>query len=469
MNYLFLILGKDAFYEAMIMMKIIDQMPLDCGIYCMSSELYSMYFRSDERIFNIIMQEGDLDENKKLFEDIINDGKITTVFIMDYHKTFFTDDYQQDYKTIPFKLEWLESITIPINLIDYLDALEYNEHNQVYLSNSSSYNFEEEYEVPVDAEKDAIYEQIFMDSTAEIEEITIKEKPPKEDMVSKTNIFPNIIKLCPPAQSQKENDFDKFIFLNYSIADHTSLETERMKPALGMTPGKKNVVVFFSYQLLLKSVVEGKGSHYSIVLETLVIYLKKLNIEVNLFVIASDNLFIQKSQHLKGSKINFRAFSDLSHHVYKTLISYADIVITDTVWHPALVDASSLNIPAGVIGNSVKIQNDGSVHSDFATTDLKVMALMEKSIQDFPQIFFPYNSFPLKLDFDPEFTFYNEKFIYYLLDIFSDESVESFLGEFLVSKSEILEELNNRQFSYNKRAELSLRIDEVLQKFDNRL
>lgn len=464
MNYLFILLGFDSFYEAMIMLKMIDQLPPGCNILVYASPLAATYLEGDQRVYLMPLSE-DLQENKKIFDQSINEGELTSVFVFDYHKTLFTKDYHHNYVIIPFNPTWLDDLEIPVCIIDCYDMFNFNENDNLYLMDSNKFNVEDE---PVDTERseyDEVYSRALLGDNPhnlETEDIEFEQSEyVKPEMIVKTDIYPYIIKPCPPCESSKDKTDERFIYWNYSTTDFSDSETEKMKVPLGYQPDRKNIVVNFSYQFILKSAVTNLESHYKRVMDSLIIFLKKLDLKINLYVIGM-NSNLNQDPLLRGSKITVKAFRDPNYNIYKTLMSFADLVITDTTWHPCLVDAACLKIPAGVIGNSMKILKDGTCQASYSNTDIEVFKELEKAIAQAPQTIFPYSSFPLKESEAPYFGFYEEKYLYYLLDIYSEESVLNFLYEFLNSDEEIYNKLLDRFAEYKKRAEHALKTEQLI-------
>lgn len=461
MNYLFLILGIDSFHEAMIMSKLLSEMPTDTGIFCMSGEIPATYFAENQRICKIFLK-GTAEENKKLLDEIVEEGQISCIFIFDFHKTFFTSYYKHDYQIIPFNLRWLENISVPVNLIDSLDCLDYNEENKIYLKYSIGYNVEDFDKVNK--------EYNLEDSFVETEQLL---KPKADlspygftsDMVSKFDFYPNIIKLCPPCQvAPKSYAEDKIIYWNYSDKDVVTDDMEKMKTPLGITDDKKNVLLIFSSQMQLQSLIRNSHSHYMRVIKTIIIYLKRLNIPVNFFIINMANP-PNGAELTKGTKITMRTFKSPNHNLYRTIMNFADVLITDSTWHPSLLDAVALNLPAAVIGNSVSLQDDKTYEAKFESTDPEVFKLLSQGVQEAPQTIFPFSCYPLKDPKPQEFRYYDDVYPYYLVDIYSDESTLSFLGEFLDS-GEIIEDLRAYQEIYLKRTTQSMSTNELLFYFE---
>jgi hypothetical protein len=468
MNYLFILLGFDSFYESMIMLKMIEQLPPGCNILVFASELASTYLVGDERVF-LMPVTTELLENKKLFDQTINEGELTSIFVFDYHKTLFTKDYNHNYVIIPFNPEWLDDLEIPVCLVDVYDMFNFNENNNLYLMSSNQFNVEDE---PIDTERaeyDEVYTRALLgDNPHDLPKEDIefeKNEYTKPEMIVKTGIYPYIIKLCPTCEAPKDKTDERFIYWNYSITDFENSETEKMKAPLGVQPDRKNILLNFSYQFILKSALTNLASHYMRVFTSLVIFLKKMDIKVNLYIIGMESN-VSQLPILRGSKINVKAFRDPNYNIYKTIMSFADLVLTDTTWHPCLIDSACLKIPTAVIGNSMSILNDGTCQASYSSTDFDVFKELEKAIEEAPQTLFCYSSFPLKESEAPYFGFYEEKYLYYLIDIYSDESVIGFMYEFLVDDDEVYNKLVERCTEYKKRGEFGLKTEQLIYFFE---
>lgn len=495
MNYLFLIISPEAFYESMIMCKFIDEMPQGAGVFCLTEWLHSIYFSENENIYKLFVHTSP-EENKKLIETIIHEGEISAVFVFDFHKKFLLPDNRYS-KFVD--ISWIKDKSIPIFLIDFLDMFDYNKENKLFLKNSSAFNTvpERDFSLSPDYEKLAYdflkeSEKVYgkkmdlLELVPEFSELSRFEKTESEtgetnatdkssenidkkleepsDLVLDSNFYPNIIKLCPPYSDSKNID-KRFIYLDFTPKNFLTKESEKMKIPLGIQEGRKSVLLIFSYQMMMRALNETKKDHYPLVFKTVISHLKQLDIPLNLFVFGLEG----KDVNLEGSKIKMRAFSIYNHELYKTIISFSDVIITDTVWSPVLLDAAILKKPAGVIGNSLQINEDGSFEAAFNDTNMEVFKEIEKVMKVSPIIFYPYSSFPIKEKTVPEFTFYDSKLPYYLLDIYSDESVVSFLGEFLTDKdAQVSINLNDVLDEYSKRANNSIKVGELLQKIQNK-
>lgn len=467
MNYLFIILGLDAFYESTILSKLLQEIPDEAGIVTLAGEFPYLYLNDNERILKVFLK-GTEEENKTLFFDILNEGQISAIFILDFHNIFFTKYYKYDYKVIPFNFKWLEGLTIPVNLVDSMDMIGYNDENKVYLKHSDGYNIEHS----IDEEATEIdTEDTFKGLNKEGEQVEKKEFEDDQiytypDMVSKFDFYPNIIKLCPPC-IPNFNGHPKIINLNYSYTHEVNQYIDQMRAPLGIDEKKKNVVIIFSYQMMINTVLQKNISHYVRVINSIVIYLKRLDIPINLFIIGADSALAQNDM-FKGSKISFRAFKNSNHNLYKTLITYADVVITDTTWQPVLLDTARLNIPTGVIGNSVRFNDEGLMEAEFESTDPEVFKLLEQATKEAPNTLFPFSCYPLKDQKVPKFRYYDDVYPYYLLDIYSDESTLAFLDEFLNNKEdEVFENLKDYQEKYFERSNGAITTLELLMMFEN--
>jgi len=97
MNYLFLILGFNSFYESMVMSKFVDSLPNSCNIVCMSAGLQVTYFSENPRIFKVMLQEN-INENKKYFDMILKEGYLSGIFIFDFDNLLFDKENKLFFK-----------------------------------------------------------------------------------------------------------------------------------------------------------------------------------------------------------------------------------------------------------------------------------------------------------------------------------------------------------------------------------
>lgn len=412
MNYLFLILGFNSFYESMVMSKFVDSLPQSCNIICMSSGIHVTYFSENPRIFKVILQK-DINENKKYFDMILKEGYLSAIFIFDFDKLLF----DKENKT-PFKYDWLENINIPINILDYLDI--YNFDDKVGLTRAG---------------------------------LHLSENNEDRIIISK-NFKPNIIKISPIADSRNIIKNEKIFYLNYLPTDYYNDDVAKMKIPLGIKDSVKNVLIMFSYEMITESIIQEKQEHYRIIIDVLATYLKKLDVNINLFVLGFD---YKPDEILENSKIKYRKFSILNHELYKTMLCFADLVITDTPWNPILIDSIALKKLSCLIGNTLEALEDGSFKGDFETTDNDILEIIKKNIK--ADIYFKYYCFPIKVNKNEKllFDFNSYKYLYYLIDIYNSDSVMPFFYHALVDPDEELnKKLNELYEDFNDRARNSL-------------
>jgi len=430
MNYLFLLIGNDSYYEAFIMSKLVEQIQGNSLIVCFTGFFQSSYFFQNEKIYSVLLNE-DIEINKENFERTIKTVDFSSIIIFDFHKSFSDFNENNEKKNILFNMEWLQNIDTPIAVIDYLDIFDYDILGQLYLKDSSSFIKEEK-----------------------------EESESKKNIISPYSIYPKIIKLCPPCTID-ENASNNFAYLNFNYLDLApKQDIELAKEYLGLQDGVKNIVLIFSHQMILRSYITDFKllTQYSLVANSIITYLKSLNIKANLFIVGSDLKY-------ETEKIKVKSFKTINHDLYNALISSADLLMVDTTWHPALIDAANLKIPVGVIGNSLIIKEDNSLKANYNEIDENIYNQIKECLDKNTDIFFPYTSFPLKVNEFPEWGIYENKFLYYLLDIYDVEKMLSFLGQFLTDKEELKEinkNLEKVQEEYSNRAINTLNLQELL-------
>ncbi|MEK7432030.1 MAG: DUF6365 family protein [Cyanobacteriota bacterium] len=465
MNYIFILFGSDSTYEAQVMSKFLDEMPQGTNVFCFISDIPEVYIKKSENITRIINKSRE--DNETALNTVIEDGEISAIFIFDFNKVFFTPEYEHEYKTLNFDLRWLEKINAPINIIDSLDFFDYTPDKKIKLRSSGKYN-PENYstnDTEIFTEDTISIKSMKESETNDPNQIKMKRAmfDNKDMLSSRYDFFPNIIKLSPPVDVEPK-ETAKFLYWNYSNVDYENQDTDMMKGPLGMTDSSKNIFLMFSPAMQMQSILYNKGGHYMRVVEVLIKHLKMLDININLFIgsQAKDPII---DTWVKGTKIKYRAFTSLGYDMYKTMILYCDALITDTSWNPSLLDAACLKKPAGVIGNSFCFNETGDSKSNFDYTNPEIVKILNLSAKNFPQEFFPFTSYPLEEENEIKFGFHDEKYPYYLLDIYNTESVLSFFDEFMIRQEEVSDELNKELHFFSKRGEKALSTSELLNIF----
>lgn len=420
MNYLFLFFGFNSFYESMVMSKFVDSLPNGCNIICMSSGLQVTYFSENPRIFKVPIQK-EVNENQKYFDMIIKEGYLSGIFIFDFDNLLFDIENK-----IPFKFNWLEGLNIPVNILDYLDIYDFDSNKGLLRTG-----------------------------------LETSENKNSNILISK-EFKPNIIKISPTSDSREPINKDNIFYWNYLPTNYHNEETEKMKIPLGIKENTKNILLMFSYEMMAESFLQKNQEHYKVIVDTIATYLKKLDTNINLFVLGLD---YKPQGILENSKIRYRKFSIINHELYKTMLSFADLVISDTTWNPILIDSIALKKLSCVIGNTLEVLEDGSFKSQFETTDNEILEIIKNNID--LDIFFKYYSFPIKLKENQNllFDFNSDKYLYYLLDIYNSDSVMPFLYHALVETDEELnKKLNELYEDFNDRSKNSLMAFDLISK-----
>jgi len=332
------------------------------------------------------------DDWKKYYDSI----KPDVVFLVDPEFIITAES------NLVFKRTWLSIIECPIGILEYHDRLAVTKKGYLTLKNADK--------LPAKVH------------TLKIPFTRVIACPPNRPVLSLTTEKA-------PLYLKNEEPFSNLAM--YSIK--SSLYEE-----LRCSDDNKIVMLFFSHQAMLEGIIANMstGYHYKAVIETLVHYFEQVGAPIQLLVFN-----VPKIEEIKSEKVHIHYFPSLSIEGYKHWIKAADLLLVESITHPALIDAAAINVPAVVLANSVTFkEKDGQkiLVSEMGKIPTKfVWDKMNELLNIAPEVLINYVSFPHKTTRWTEKKFISDNFAYYFADLFNEPKTLSLLNELLMDTKAI--------------------------------
>jgi hypothetical protein len=287
--------------------------------------------------------------------------------------------------------------------------------------------------------------------------------------------FPySILSHCPPNipdedidNIKKDKNIKVFYWKNLETFAFLNKDEAREKLAKITNTNKdiKNVSIILDLEQVLYASSLNYNYHYKILIDCVYKYLTNLNIKCNLFLgnISYPNFFNY------NENVNLVNLGVLNEEYSELLFRSSDLIITESISSPILIEAANLKIPVINLKNSLRIDSKDEKNinlifnfdnlSEFSTS--KVSELIENN----PDSLFPYYSFPLKannVNFNETKIF--GKYIFTMADLFDEEGVTNTIKSLLIDEMAIKQE----KFRIEQYLELrneSLDATEIIEQF----
>lgn len=304
--------------------------------------------------------------------------------------------------TLIFKRTWLSIIECPIAILEYHDRLNVTRKGYLTLKNADK--------VPAKI------------SPLKIPFTRIIACPPNKPVLSLTGEKA-------PLYVKNEEPFSQLAM--YSAKSNIYEE-------LHCSNENKIVMLLFSHQAMFESLIANMTIkyHYQAVIETLVHYFEQLAVPVQLLIFN-----VSKIDEIKSEKVNIHYFPLLSIEGYKHWIKVVDMLLVESILHPALIDAAAVNIPAVVLANSVAFKeknNKKVIVSEMGQITSKfIWDKINELLNTAPEVLFNYVSFPNKTTRWTDKKFVSNGFAYYFTDLFNETKTVSLITELLTNNESV--------------------------------
>ena len=426
---LFIILSSTSCDETFGLDNFLKGLSEDYDCHCLAPVLPVSYLYSHSSMkIKVLSSAFDEEEHQKHYvktfenwETYYNELNPDAVFLVDTEFMITAED------TLTFKRKWLSIIKCPIATLEFNDRLEI-EDSVINIKNASKYKIKT--------------------NPLKLQVTRVIASPPNKPILS-------LMSEKSPLYFFNKEPFSQVAM--YSIKE--SLFEELRCPA-----DSKVVMLFFSHQAMLEGLIGNINSlnrHYKAVIETVVHYLEQLDIPVQLLTFN-----MSKYEEIKSDKVNIQYFPLLSIEAYKHWLKASDLIMVESVEHPALIDAATLGIPGIVLANSVSAEEkDGKkyiVSEMEKITDKFMWDKMNELLNEAPEVLFGYVTFPNKTDRWTGKKFVSDEFFYYFVDLFNFYKTMPFIRDLLTSEDVLTKHKALLKEYINNFSDITLNSEDVL-------
>jgi len=398
---LFLIVGPVSFKAVSVLRGFLKQISIQEHSVTVMSEDFSFYYMESEKNVKFISMSGK-NFSEALFKNFMENTKIDKTFIVNFDLLLFDD------RNTAFKKKYLQHIQTPI--------LFFNPGNSI----------------------------VFDKKSAQIENL------PKSKLDLNSNFA--LVKPCPPFIPEDDDNrnnvttfywknLEEFAFLNRDEAKST------IKKAMKVSQESKNVTLMIDLEQLIIARNQDLLLHYQVLIENIFHYLTSLDIEINLLVanMVKLNLDIDEDE----SKVKVFFVGVLKDNDYEQVIRSSELIITESIASPHLIDAANLNIPVINLKSSLFLldtkEADGTSALDvvysFDTLSKFAQSKVEYLIVNSPQSIFKYYAFPHKasIEFNESKVFGH--YIFTFSELFDEKGTTQLIKDLLLNDDYIKEEV----------------------------
>lgn len=285
-----------------------------------------------------------------------------------------------------------------------------------------------------------------------------------------------ILSQCPPNipdedidDIKKDKNIKVFYWKNLEAFAFLNKDESREKLSKITKTNKdlKNVSIILDLEQVLYASTLNLNYHYKIMIDCVYRYLSNLNIKCNLFL---GNISYPNFDNY-SENVNLVNLGVLNEESSEMIFRSSDLIITEAISSPILIEASNLKVPVINLKSTLRIDSKDQENinlafnfdnlGEFATN--KVSELIENN----PDSLFPYYSFPLKannLNFNETKIF--GQYIFTMSDLFDEEEVTNIIRNLLTDETSI----NQEKFRIEQYIELrsdALDATEILEELNN--
>ena len=400
MKVLFLIVGPVSFKAVSVLRSFLKQISIqEHSVTVMSEDFSFFYLETEKNVKFISMSAKNFSE--ALFKNFMENTKIDKTFIVNFDLLLFDD------RMTAFKKSFIQYIQTPL--------LIFNPSSSV----------------------------IFDKNSAEIENI------PKSKLQINNSFA--VIKPCPPFLPE-DNDskskintlywknLEEFAFLNKDEARST------LRKAMKIDPDSKIVLLMLDLEQIFIARNQELLVHYQVLIETVFHYLTALDIECNLLVANMVKLNLEIKEE---SKVKIFFVGVLKDNDYEQIVRASDLIITESIAAPHLIDGANIKIPVINLKSSLFLEDikeeDGTSALDvvynFEELSPFAQAKVEYLIINSPQSIFKYYTFPHKasIEFNESKVFGH--YIFTFSELFDEKGTSQLIKDLLLNDDYIKEEI----------------------------
>lgn len=414
MRVLFLIVGPVSFKSVSFLRSFLKQISIeDHSLTVMSEDFSYYYLESNKNIKFVSMSAKNFSE--ALFKNFMENTKIDKTFVINFDLLLFDD------RSLAFKKAFLKHINTPI----------------LFFNTSSSV--------------------VFSKNSAELENL------PESKVEINANFA--LVKPCPPfipedmdakdkLQTLYWKNLEEFAFLNKDDA------RSELRKAMKVSQDSKMVTLMLDLEQMFIARNQDLLTHYQVLIETVYYYLTLLDVECN-FVIG--NMVKLDLNIIENSKVKIFFVGVLKDEDNEQIVRASDLILTESIANPNLIDAANLKIPvinlkSSLFLDEIKDEN-GNQALDIVYSFKEVTPFIQSKIEylivNSPQSVFKYYTFPYKASIEFNETKVFGHYIFTFSELFDEKETTRLIKDLLLNEDYIKEEI------YRIEQYLELRADAV--------
>lgn len=214
--------------------------------------------------------------------------------------------------------------------------------------------------------------------------------------------FPfGLIKSCPPyiPDFEEEDNVELFYWKNLETFAFLNKDESRtnLKERIKSKKETKLVSLIVDTEQLVIASSQFMQLHYKVLIECVAYYLSKLDIECDLVIGNIPNFPVE----VNYEKVKTVFLGPLTDSENEMLVRASDLIITETIANPILIDAANLKIPVITMKNTLvteTLTDEEGEYVKIAHGFSELTPFMQSKVEDLinncPSAIFPYFSFP---------------------------------------------------------------------------
>jgi hypothetical protein len=428
-NLLFVQIAESTFDESLFISRLANQLRGDVRVICLVNGISSALVASNpDHIVGVLTENQD--DNLQRFQGLLEQTQPDAIIVLDLYK-FFLNPLE-----LNFLPAWLEEVKSPILALDYYHLL---------TSNGQEVRLNQGVQTP------------HLESGESAEALAL-------------NV--HLIKPVPPVLPQL-GEGDQSYYWNLfdpGLAAAAPQLREQVLDSLKIESADTKVItLFFDPTLFSQALDRNLLGFYFVVIEVLIYYVRSFQEQQFRLMIVGSAAPTENVAEFADKNFDLNYFTHLTEDNYRALLSASDLLISNTNWSPALLDAAFLGKPTVVMGNSIiqewkdATEGEKELKSFFSpappTYELcHLMVQLNQWSVTLP--IFPFINYPARhesADF-PEPGLQAHALPYFLLDMFDDESSLAILNQLLLSEEQKTE--------YQKLCQEFCKVSDQALKFD---
>lgn len=402
---LFLQISETSFDESLLISRMLTQLGGEVQVLCLVNGISSSLVASMPGAIVGVLTENQ-EDNHRRFEEVISRAMPSAIVVLDLYK-FFLNPLELNF--LPVWLEPLAAKGVPILALDYFNLMR------------------------------GVPEGLRLHENIRLPHLEAGEGA---DLLA---LKAYLLKPVPPLQPE-DDQIRSFYWnpLDPSLKAAAPQLRQQVLESLEAPPDTRLVTLIYDPTLYSQALERNLLGFYFVLVEVMIYYLSRFASQrFQLLVIGSAP---PTDQVIPREQQNFEVhyFSHLTEDNYRALLAASDLVVSNTTWSPALLDAAALGVPALVMANSI-IQE----WKDATETEKQLSSFFSPSppLYDLCQLLctlnqwsvtlpiFQFVTYPLRyeeLSF-PEPGLQSSALPYFLLDMFDDETSLPILANLLFS------------------------------------